>query len=73
MTDTVSTTGRIRLTIEIDWPHTFDGQAKAADIYQTVARECETIVRHAFDEAKVKYRIIGEIEPLMVILPVKRP
>lgn len=72
MADTVSTSGRIRLTLEIDWPASYGEKATAADIYSTVARECETILRHALVEAKVSYRIIGTIEPIMVIYPVKK-
>lgn len=69
----VSTTGKIRLTLEIDWPHSFDEKATAVDIYVTVARECENILRKALMEAEVSYRIVGPVEPLMVILPVKKP
>ena len=69
----VSTTGRIRLTLEINWPHTFGEKASAVDIYTTVARECQRSLEKALEDSKISYRIIGEIEPLMVILPVKKP
>ena len=72
MTDSVSVTGKIRLTLEIDWPHTFGEKASGIDIYTTAARECGNILQRALTDGKVKYRIIGEIEPLMVILPVKK-
>lgn len=68
----ISTTGRIKVTLEIDWPHSFGKSATAEDIYTTVARECTTLFRRALDEGKVKYRIVGDIEPVMVIHPVKK-
>lgn len=70
--DKVSTSGRIRLTIEIDWPNSFDEKATAIDINKTVTRECESLLRRALDNRGVQYRIIGEIEPIMVIYPTKR-
>lgn len=73
MTMTVSTSGQIRVTLEIDWPHTFGEGATASDIYKTVAKECQAALERALNEAKVRFRIIGEIEPIMVIYPVKRP
>lgn len=72
MSDIVSTTGRIKLTLEVDWPHSFDQKATAVDIYTTVARECKNILEKALRDNKVSYRIIGDIEPLMVIHPVKK-
>lgn len=72
MTECVSTTAKIRLTLEIDWPHSFGEKATAQDIYTTAARECETIMRNALNNASVRFRVIGDIEPLMVIVPVKR-
>ncbi len=73
MTDKVSTSGRIRVTLEIDWPHTFGEKATAVDIYTSVARECENILRNALTDAKVRFRIIGDVEPIMVLHPVARP
>ncbi len=67
----VSTTGRIRVTIEVDWPHSFDEGATAKDINSTVLRECTNILEQALREANVRFRIIGDIEPLMVIYPTK--
>ncbi|MBZ9706094.1 hypothetical protein LB543_05090 [Mesorhizobium sp. ESP7-2] len=72
MTDKMTTTGRIKVTLEIDWPHSFDQKATAADIYTTVARECENLLRSALREADVGHRIIGPIEPLMVVYPCKK-
>ena len=71
-TDKISTTGRIRLTLEIDWPHSFGEGAIDRDIYQTVQRECLNILTQTLDKGEVRYRIIGEVEPLMVIYPVKK-
>lgn len=69
---TVSTSGRIQVTLEIDWPYSFCEKATAVDIYTTVAKECENILRNALNEAKVKFRIVGEIQPIMVVHPVKK-
>ena len=73
MQDKVSVTGRIQVTMEIDWPHSFGEKATAIDIYQTAARECEERLRRALMDGNVSFRIIGEVKPLMVILPVKKP
>lgn len=73
MADTVSVTGRIQVTIEVDWPHSFGEKATAVDIHTTVARECENVMRNALNKADVSYRIIGTVKPLMVIFPVKKP
>lgn len=70
--DLVSTSGKINVTLEIDWPHTFGEKATAVDIYKTVAHECENILRDALDKAGVRFRVIGEIKPLMVIYPTKK-
>lgn len=72
MTSQLSTTGRIRLEIEIDWNHTFDENAKAADIYTTVAKECEATLRNALIASKVSFRIIGSVQPIMVVHPVSK-
>lgn len=73
MTDTVSTTARIRVTLEVDWPHSFGGDATARDIYTTAARECRVLLESALQKSGISYRLMGEIEPLMVIRPARKP
>jgi len=70
---TVSVTGKISVTLEVDWPHSFGANANAADIYTTAARECRQILEKALANANVRYRIIGEVSPSMIIVPVKKP
>jgi hypothetical protein len=69
MTDSVSTTGRIQVTLEIDWPHSFGENATAKDICTTVAKECRNALESSLIANKVSYRIIGEIKPIMVVYP----
>lgn len=72
MADKVSVTGKIRVTLEIDWPHTFGEGAQAKDIYITAQKECRNILERALEDNKIRHRIIGDVETLMVILPVKK-
>lgn len=70
--DKVFTTGRIRLTLEIEWPHYFGEKATAVDIYTTATKECTNILHSALRDAGVKYKVIDEVEPLMVITPARK-
>lgn len=72
MKDSVSASAQIRLTLEIQWNASFGEGATAKDIYTTAARECQRSLETALTNAKVGYRILGDIEPMMVIYPVKR-
>jgi hypothetical protein len=69
----VSVTGKISVTLEVEWPHSFNATAHASDIYTTAARECRQILETALRDAKVRYRIIGEVQPSMIIVPVNKP
>lgn len=73
MAEAVKVTGQIRLTLEIQWDASFGEKASAIDIYTTVARECQNKLENALKEGKVGYRIVGQVEPLMVIYPCKKP
>lgn len=73
MVDKVSVTAKIQATLEITWNHSFGENAQAVDIYNTAARECKQGLTNALDKAGVRYKIIGDVEPMMVILPVSKP
>lgn len=68
--DIVSCTAKIQVTLEISWPYSFGEKATAADIYSTSKRECINLLCESLSKNNVAYRIIGDVIPMMVVLPV---